>query len=96
MFMNYITITDDGETEILVAVIGKEDDAKLMVKYLNVNSSYDGSPILFQIRSLSELLNKKIKVPQEMKWIVESDSKYHKRLEDDRVANICDGNALSF
>jgi hypothetical protein len=89
MFMNYIT-REIGGKETLIAVSGKEEIAKI------IHSSLESKFVnLHRIRTLNQLFDNEVFIPQEMEWIVLSDKKFHERQLEDRFKNLTDENALS-
>jgi hypothetical protein len=84
------------DKETLISVCGNEKNAKEisegLIKYKYTYKHTCG----FSIRSLNQLFDNKVKIPDGLKWIVESDRKHQEREVESRTKNLVDDNALSF
>jgi hypothetical protein len=87
--MHYITATLPNHKETLIAVAGDEKAAQ------SIQESFKFSGVLISIKSLIALRSEDIVVPIGLKWIVEADERFQKRVVDDRMKNLVGACALS-
>jgi hypothetical protein len=91
--MFYITQKGEYKAEKVIAVVGKESAATMMIQSLTKGDFLN--EYTFRARGIHHLNTEKIVVPVELSWIVESDRKHQEREIESRMGNITGENAMS-